>query len=48
VIYYLKTEDNIILATIYYKSDLSDVSDETIKEAIEQYERENHIEENSE
>jgi mRNA-degrading endonuclease RelE of RelBE toxin-antitoxin system len=38
VIYYLKTEQVIILATIYSKSDLSDVSNEKIEEAIAQYE----------
>ena len=40
VIYYLKTEQSIILATIYSKSDISDVSNEVIKEAIAQYEQE--------
>lgn len=38
VIYYLKTETDIILATIYSKSDLSDVSNHVIEEAIAQYE----------
>jgi mRNA-degrading endonuclease RelE of RelBE toxin-antitoxin system len=38
VIYYLKTETKIILATIYSKSDLSDVSNQVIEEAIAQYE----------
>lgn len=38
VIYYLKTETEIILATIYSKSDLSDVSNQVIEEAIAQYE----------
>ena len=38
VIYYLKTEAEIILATIYSKSDLSDVSNHVIEEAIAQYE----------
>jgi mRNA-degrading endonuclease RelE of RelBE toxin-antitoxin system len=38
VIYYLKTEIEIILATIYSKSDLSDVSNHVIEEAIAQYE----------
>jgi len=38
VIYYLKTETEIILATIYSKSDLSDVSNHVIEEAIAQYE----------
>jgi mRNA-degrading endonuclease RelE of RelBE toxin-antitoxin system len=38
VIYYLKTETEIILATIYSKSALSDVSNHVIEEAIAQYE----------
>jgi mRNA-degrading endonuclease RelE of RelBE toxin-antitoxin system len=38
VIYYLKTEIEIILATIYSKSDLSDISNQVIEEAIAQYE----------
>lgn len=41
VIYYLKTEQGIILSTIYSKSDVSDVSNEIIEEAIAQYEQEN-------
>jgi mRNA-degrading endonuclease RelE of RelBE toxin-antitoxin system len=41
VIYYLKTEQAIILTTIYSKSDISDVSNEIIEEAIAQYEQEN-------
>lgn len=44
VIYYLKTDEAIILATIYSKSDLSDVSNETIIEAIAQYEQEVSLE----
>lgn len=40
VIYYLKTEQGIILTTIYSKSDISDVSNEIIEEAIAQYEQE--------
>lgn len=40
VIYYLKTEQGIILTTIYSKSDISDVSNEIIEEAIAQYEKE--------
>ena len=40
VIYYLKTDKEIILTTIYSKSDLSDVSNEIIIEAIAQYEQE--------
>ena len=38
VIYYLKTETEIILATIYSKSALSDVSNHVGEEAIAQYE----------
>jgi mRNA-degrading endonuclease RelE of RelBE toxin-antitoxin system len=41
VIYYLKTDEGIILATIYSKSDLSDVSNKAIEEAIAQYEEDN-------
>ena len=48
VIYYLKTEREIILTTIYFKSDLSDISNEKIKEAIAQYEQEIQIEDNPE
>jgi mRNA-degrading endonuclease RelE of RelBE toxin-antitoxin system len=44
VIYYLKTAQAIILATIYSKSDISDVSNEIIEEAIAQYEKEIQIE----
>jgi mRNA-degrading endonuclease RelE of RelBE toxin-antitoxin system len=40
VIYYVKTEQAIILATIYSKSDISDVSNEIIEESIAQYEQE--------
>ncbi len=39
VIYYVKTADKIILATIYSKSDLEDVDTEVIKDAIAQYEQ---------
>jgi mRNA-degrading endonuclease RelE of RelBE toxin-antitoxin system len=46
VIYYLKTEQGIILTTIYSKSDLSDIANETIEEAIAQYEREIQKEDN--
>lgn len=46
VIYYVKTEQSIILATIYSKSDISDVSNEVIEEAITQYEQEIQIEDN--
>ncbi len=34
VIYYLKTDQGIILTTIYSKSDISDVSNEIIEEAM--------------
>ena len=44
VIYYLKTDKEIILTTIYSKSDLSDVSNEIIIEAIAQYEQEISLE----
>lgn len=47
VIYYLKTDQGIILTTIYSKSDISDVSNETIEEAIAQYEQEIQIADNS-
>jgi mRNA-degrading endonuclease RelE of RelBE toxin-antitoxin system len=55
VIYYLKTDEGIILTTIYSKSDLSDVTNETIEEAINlrfayaiaQYEQEIQIADNS-
>jgi len=40
VIYYVKTSDQIILATIYSKSDVSDVGNDVIEDAIAQYERE--------
>lgn len=46
VIYYLKTDEGIILATIYSKSDITDVSNETILEAIAQYETEIPSEDN--
>lgn len=39
VIYYLKTEDRIILVTIYSKFDLSDIDGETLENAIADYER---------
>ncbi len=39
VIYYLKTYEQIILATIYAKSDRSDVDSEAIETAIAQYEQ---------
>ncbi len=47
VICYLKTSHAIILVTIYSKSDFSDVSSETIKEAIAQYEQESQMIDNS-
>lgn len=37
VIYYLKTQEFIILITIYSKSDVSDVDAEIIQDAIAQY-----------
>ena len=40
VIYYLKTDEKIVLATIYSKSDFSDVSHETIEAVIANYEQE--------
>ena len=43
VIYYLKNAQGIILTTIYFKSDLTDVSYEIIEQAIAQYEEENTI-----
>jgi mRNA-degrading endonuclease RelE of RelBE toxin-antitoxin system len=43
VIYYLKNAQGIILTTIYFKSDLTDVSNEIIEQAIAQYEEENTI-----
>ncbi|AFY48305.1 cytotoxic translational repressor of toxin-antitoxin stability system [Nostoc sp. PCC 7524] len=46
VIYYLKTEQEIILTTIYSKSDLSDVGNEVIEEAIAKYEQAMPIKEN--
>jgi mRNA-degrading endonuclease RelE of RelBE toxin-antitoxin system len=46
VIYYLKTDEGIILATIYAKSDISDVSNETIIDVIAQYEQEIPSEDN--
>lgn len=39
VVYYLKTQEFIILVTIYSKSDLSDVDTETLRDAIVQYEQ---------
>lgn len=43
VVYYLKTDEIIILATIYSKSDLLDVSNEIIEDAIAKYEQEIHL-----
>ena len=43
VIYYLKNAQGIILTTIYSKSDLTDVSNEIIEQALAQYEVENTI-----
>ena len=43
VIYYLKNAQGIILTTIYSKSDLTDVSNEIIEQAIAQYEEEKTI-----
>ncbi|EAZ92847.1 type II toxin-antitoxin system RelE/ParE family toxin [Crocosphaera chwakensis] len=41
VLYYLKKETNIILATIYAKSDQSDIENKVIESIIEQFEQEN-------
>lgn len=38
VIYYLQTKTKVVLVTIYSKSDLSDVSNQIIEQAIRQYE----------
>ena len=38
-IYYLKTSDSIVLVTIYSKSDISDISAETVREILGQYEQ---------
>jgi hypothetical protein len=37
----LKTAQTVILATIYSKSDIADVSNEIMAQAIAQYEQEN-------
>jgi mRNA-degrading endonuclease RelE of RelBE toxin-antitoxin system len=37
VIYYVKTEERIILTTIYAKSDRSDMSNDMIEETIAEY-----------
>ena len=47
VIYYVKTEQGIILTTIYSKSDVTDVSNEIIEDAIAQYEQEIQAADNS-
>ncbi|MEB3211625.1 MAG: type II toxin-antitoxin system RelE/ParE family toxin [Leptolyngbyaceae bacterium] len=39
VVYYLKTQNHIILVTIYSKSDLADVDNETLAQAILQLEQ---------
>jgi mRNA-degrading endonuclease RelE of RelBE toxin-antitoxin system len=39
VVYYLKTAHSIILVTIYSKSDTSDIDNETLQNAISQYEQ---------
>lgn len=39
VIYYVKTRESIILATIYSKSDRSDVNNSIIEDAIAQFEQ---------
>ncbi len=38
VIYYLKSQDNILLVTLYSKSDRTDIAIETIIDIITQYE----------
>jgi len=38
VIYYLKTQERIILVTVYSKSDLSDINVETVRNILAQYE----------
>ncbi|MGD1858894.1 MAG: type II toxin-antitoxin system RelE/ParE family toxin [Leptolyngbyaceae cyanobacterium] len=39
VIYYVKTAESIILATIYAKSDRADIDNDVIEDAIAQYEK---------
>ncbi|MEM6835859.1 MAG: type II toxin-antitoxin system RelE/ParE family toxin [Cyanobacteria bacterium P01_C01_bin.120] len=39
VIYYVKTAESIILATIYAKSDRADIDNDVIEDAIAQYEQ---------
>ena len=41
VLYYVKKETNIILATIYAKSDQVDIENKVIESIIEQFEQEN-------
>lgn len=41
LIYYLKTNDQILLMTLYSKSDQDDVIDGDLKDIIEEYERSN-------
>ncbi len=48
VIYYVKTEIQTILVTIYSKSDFSDVSNETIEDAIDRYKQEIQLVDDSE
>ncbi len=38
VVYYLKTKENVILVTIYSKSDQSDIDLNTVKTILAQYE----------
>ncbi|MBW4517388.1 MAG: type II toxin-antitoxin system RelE/ParE family toxin [Timaviella obliquedivisa GSE-PSE-MK23-08B] len=46
VIYYIKADDRIILATIYSKSDFADVAAEVIENAIAQYEQQTQLPDN--
>ena len=41
VIYYLKTKTNLILITLYSKSDQSDIQNNIIKAMIQEFEQEN-------
>ena len=38
IIYYIKTKTNIVLVTIYSKSDLSDISNQFVEEIIRTFE----------
>jgi mRNA-degrading endonuclease RelE of RelBE toxin-antitoxin system len=38
IIYYIKTQTNVVLVTIYSKSDLSDISNQLIEEIIKAFE----------